>query len=50
MRPLRVIDHPDHCPFEPPINTEIVVDTKAEKVSESVHKILVAIGEKTIHE
>ena len=50
MRPLRVINHPDHCPSEPPINAEIVVDTKVEKVSESVHKILVAIGEKIIHE
>ena len=37
-------------PFEPPINAEIVVDTKAEKVSESVLKILVAIGELTVHE
>jgi sulfate adenylyltransferase len=37
-------------PFEPPINAEIVVDTKAEKVSESVHKIIVAIGELTVYE
>ena len=50
MRPLRVIDHPDHCTFEPPINAEIVVDTKVEKVSESIHNILVAIGELTVHE
>ena len=37
-------------PFEPPINAEIVVDTKVEKVSESIHNILVAIGELTVHE
>ena len=37
-------------PFEPPIKAEIMVDTKADKVSESVHKILVAIGEMIIHE
>ena len=36
-------------PFEPPINAEIVVDTKADKVSESILKILVAIGELTVH-
>ena len=37
-------------PFEPPINAEIVVDTKVEKVSESIHNILVAIDELTVHE
>ena len=37
-------------PFEPPIHAEIVVDTKAEEISESVLKILVAIGELTVHE
>ena len=37
-------------PFEPPINAEIVVDTKVDKVSEPIHNILVAIGELTVHE